>query len=128
MKTENLQDVLAWIKTTDLVEVAYKDGSQGFTLATAESAPQPHYPLPSSRFQPVTSPAVGLFQWSAIGKARKAEEGAEVAEGDTLGVIETSKTQSTPVKAPCAGRVAKVFIDGGSPAEYGQVLLFVEPR
>jgi biotin carboxyl carrier protein len=128
MKTENLKDVLAWLKTTDLVEVQYKSGAEGFSLATAEAPAAQHYPLPASRFQPVTSPAVGLFQFAALGKAKKAEEGAEIAEGDTLGIVETAKGQSTPVKAPCAGRVAKVFIEGGSPAEYGQVLLFLEPR
>lgn len=128
MNTEQLQDVMAWLKTTDLVEVQYKSESGGFTLATAENIPMPQYPIPASRFQPVTSPAVGMFQWSALGKARKAEEGVEVAEGDVLGVVETAKGQGTQVKAPCAGRVAKIFIDGGTPAEYGQVLLFLEPR
>lgn len=128
MKTEKLQEVLSWLKTTDLVEVQYKSGGEGFTLATAEVPAQPHYAIPASRFQAVTSPAVGLFQFQALGKAKKADEGAEVAEGETLGIVETAKGQSTPVKAPCAGRVAKVFIEGGSPAEYGQVLLFLEPR
>jgi len=128
MKTEKLQDVLAWLKTTDLVEVQYKSEGEGFSLATAESAPVPQYPLPQSRFQPVTSPAVGLFQFSALGKAKKAEEGVNVSEGETLGVVETTKGQTTPVTAPCVGRVAKVFIEGGAPAEYGQVLLFLEPR
>jgi acetyl-CoA carboxylase biotin carboxyl carrier protein len=128
MKTEKLQEVLAWLKTTDLVEVQFKSEGEGFTVATAEAAPAPHYPLPASRFQPVTSPAVGLFQFSALGKARKAEEGVDVAEGESLGVVEIAKGKTVPVPAPCAGRVAKVFIEGGSPAEYGQVLLFLEPR
>jgi biotin carboxyl carrier protein len=128
MKTEKLQDVLAWIKTTDLVEVSYKSEGEGFTVATAEAAPVPHYPLPASRFQPVTSPAVGVFQWAPLGKARRAEENAEVAEGDALGLVETAKGKTTPVTAPCAGRVARVFIEGGAPVEYGQALLFLEPR
>ena len=60
MKTEQLQEVMSWLKSTDLVEVQYKSGKDGFTLATAESVPAPSYPIPASRFQPVTSPAVGL--------------------------------------------------------------------
>ncbi len=128
MKTEQLQDVISWIKTTDLVEVSYKAGETGFSFATHESVPEPHYPIPASRFQAVTSPAVGLFQWSALGKARRAEEGVEVNEGDTLGLIEIGRGKSAPVKAPCAGRVARVFIEGGAPTEYGQALLFLEPR
>ena len=128
MTTDQLKDVMAWLKTTDLVEVQYKRGADGFSLASTETPVLPHYPIPASRFQPVASPGVGIFQWSALGKARRAEEGAEVAEGDTLGVIEAAKGQATPVKAPCAGRVAKIFIEGSAPAEYGQVLLFLEPR
>ncbi|MDE2038848.1 MAG: hypothetical protein KGO96_11805 [Elusimicrobia bacterium] len=126
MTSEQLKDVLAWIKTTDLVEVQYKRGGDGFSLSRAEAAPR--YPIPASRFAAVTSPGVGLFQWSALGKARSAEEGREVSEGETLGVIEEAKGQAIPVKAPCAGRVAKIFIEGGAPAEYGQALLFLEPR
>ena len=128
MKTEELKDVMAWLKKTDVVEVSYNRGKEGFSLATNEAQPLPHYPIPAGRFTPVTSPAVGLFQWSALGKSRKAEEGCEVSEGAVLGLIETGKGASTPVLAPCAGRVARVFIDGGNSAEYGQVLLFLEPR
>ena len=128
MKTENLQEVLAWLKTTDLVEVQYKAEGEGFSLATAEAPALPNYPIPQSRFQPVTAPAVGIFQFSALGKARKAEEGVDVAEGETLGLVEVAKGKTAPVTAPCAGRVAKVFVEGAGPVEYGQVLLFVEPR
>ena len=47
---------------------------------------------------------------------------------DLLGQVETAPGKSTPVTAPCAGRVSKVFIEAGAPAEYGQALLFLEPR
>lgn len=128
MKTEQLQDVMSWIKTTDLVEVSFKSGETGFSLATHENVPEPHYPIPASRFQAVTSPAVGVFQFSALGKARRAEEGVEVQEGDTLGQVDGGRGQSTPIKAPRAGRVARVFVESGAPVEYGQALLFLEPR
>ena len=128
MKTSQLQDVLSWIRTTDLVEVAYRDGSAGFSFAVAEPAAPPAYPAPACRFQAVTSPAVGLFRASALGKGRRAEEGSAVAEGAVLGLIDAGAGPQTTVKAPCAGRVAKIFIDDGAPAEYGQVLMFLEPR
>lgn len=128
MRTERLQEVMSWIKTTDLVEVKYQQEGEGFALCTNESQPQPNYPIPQSRFTPVCAPAVGLFQFSEPGRARKIEDGTEVAEGETLGLVELAKGKTEPVKAPCAGRLARVFAESGAPVEYGQVLLFIEPR
>lgn len=128
MNTEELQGVLSWIKTTDLVEISYKNGEKGFTLASAQPQAQPSYPVVASRFVPVIAPAVGLFQWNAPGKARTVEEGREVAEGEALGLVEQARGKSSPVKAPCAGRVARVMVEGGAAVEYGQPLLFLEPR
>lgn len=126
---KDLRDVSDWMKTTDLVEVAWKKGSKGFALAGADS-PSAGFsapPLPASRFLPVSSEGVGVFQWSEPGKARKAEEGVAVAEGEVLGVVVTGAGASKTVKCPVAGRVAKVFIDAGQAVEYGQPLFLVEP-
>ncbi len=128
MKTEELQDVLSWIKTTDLVEVSYKSGEKGFSLSSAQPQAQPSYPAVTSRFTPVVSPAVGLFQWNAPGRARAADEGAEVSEGDVLGLVESAKGKTTPVTAPAPGRVARVMIDAGAAVEYGQPLMFIAAR
>lgn len=126
---KDLRDVSDWMKTTDLVEVAWKKGAKGFSLAapdapsTSLSAP----PLPASRFLPVASEGVGVFQFSEPGKARKAEEGAAVAAGDVLGVVVTGSGAQKAVKAASAGRVAKVFVEAGQAVEYGQPLFLVEP-
>ena len=128
MNTNQLTEVMSWIKTTDLVEVVYDEDGDGFALQTAEALHEPSYPIPASRFLPVVSPSIGIFQFSALGKARRAEEGVEVSEGEVLGQVDSGRGHATPVKAPCAGRVAKVFIEAGAPAEYGQALLFLEPR
>ncbi len=53
--------------------------------------------------------------------------GRQVAEGDLLGLIEGGGAPR-PVKAPCAGVVARVFIEDGAAVEFGQPLLFLEPR
>lgn len=124
MKTEDLTQVMAWIRTTDLVEVGYDRGGDGFALSTAEAAPA--YPAPASKFSAVAAPAIGIFQWSEPGRARPAEEGAPMAEGEQLAVVETAKGKFTPVKAPCAGRLAKVLIEAGSAVEFGQALFFIE--
>ena len=128
MKTDKLQEVISWLKTTDVVELSYKDGAEGFSLSTPESQAQPHYPAPQGRYQPVTAPAVGLFQFGAPGKPRKLNEGAELSEGEEIGRVETAPGKSEAVKSPCAGRVARLFVDAGAAVEYGQPLLFLEPR
>ena len=125
MNTEKIQEVLGWLRGTDLVEVQYRSQGVGFSLSTSEGAPPP-VPAPANRFTPVCSPAVGLFQWSEPGKPRVAEEGRSVEAGQTLGLVETAKDRTTPVKAPTAGRIARVFAEAGAPVEYGQPLFFLE--
>lgn len=127
MGTEQVKDVLDWMRKTDLVEISYRAEGRGFSLSTAENLAQPNYPLPTARFTPVCSPAVGVFQWNAPGRARAAEEGAPVSEGEVLGLIETAPGKTTPVKAPCAGKLARVFAEAGKAAEYGQPLFFIAP-
>ena len=129
MNAPDLKAVADWMKASDLAEVVYKKAGTGFALTAAGahdpatlSAPA----MPSGRFTPVASEGVGVFQWSEPGKARKAEEGARVAEGDVVGVIVSGSGAVKPVKAPSAGRVAKLFVDAGQAVEYGQPLLLLE--
>jgi biotin carboxyl carrier protein len=129
MDTRSLRPVLDWMKATDLVEVSYRKGDRGFALGAAPApAPVPDgAPLPS-RFLPVCAEAVGVFQWSEPGSARKSAEGADVAAGDALGVIVAGSGAARAVKAPCAGRVAKCFADAGQAVEYGRPLFLLEPK
>ena len=126
MNTEEIQEVLSWLKSTDLVEVSYRQGTKGFSLATTET--QNHsYPVPASRFSPVCAPAVGVFQWNEPGRPRQAEEGADIPAGHRLGLVETGKGKFAEVTAPSAGRLARVMVDGGVAVEFGQPLFFLEP-
>jgi biotin carboxyl carrier protein len=125
--TQEISEVLSWLKSTDLVEVSYRNGAKGFSLATAEPGAAQNYPVPSNRFTPVCAPAVGVFQWNEPGRARQAEEGAEVADGQRLGLVETGKGKFSEIKSPSNGRLARVMIDGGAPVDFGQPLFFVEP-
>lgn len=129
MDTDSIRPVLDWMKTTDLVEVVYKKSGAGFALGTADApAAIPAGSMPSARFVPVASESVGVFQWAEPGKARTAEEGVEVAAGDALAVIVSGSGAAKAVRAPCAGRVAKIFADAGEAVEYGRPLFLLEPR
>jgi biotin carboxyl carrier protein len=129
MDTKKISAVLDWMKATDLVEVAFKRGGDGFALTTADApAAISGGAMPASRFVPVASESVGVFQWAEPGKARRAEEGVDVAAGDVLAVVVSGSWAAAPVKAPCAGRVAKCFADAGEAVEYGRPLFLLEPR
>lgn len=129
MNTDMIRPVLDWMKKTDLVEVVYKNGVAGFSLSTTEApAAVPGGSMPASRFVPVASESVGVFQWAEPGKARTAEEGVDVAEGDALCVVVSGSGAARTVKAPCAGRIAKCFADAGQAVEYGRPLFLLEPR
>lgn len=127
MNTSELKDVLSWLKSTDLVEVSFKSNGKGFSLGTAEAAPQIPSAVFPSRYDCVASPAVGIFQSSALGKS-KAEEGVSVGSGDVLGLIDGGGKAKTEVKAAASGRVAKVMVEAGSAVQYGQPLFLIEPR
>ncbi len=131
MDASPLKAVADWMKTADLAEVVYRKNGKGFSL-TALGAHDPAQlcapAMPAGRFIPVASDGVGVFQWNEPGKARKADEGIELAAGDLVGVIVTGSGASKPVFAPQAGRVAKLFIDAGQAVEYGQPLLLLETR
>ncbi len=126
MNTREIEEVLAWLKSTDLVELSYRQGDKGFSLATSEPQAVMNYPAPSNRFAAVCSPAVGVFQWSKPGQPRQTEEGLQVSAGQQLGIVETGKGKFTPVCAAAQGRLARVIIEAGSTVDFGQPLFFIE--
>jgi biotin carboxyl carrier protein len=122
METRELRGVLEWMKTTDLVEVGYKKDGRGFSLSS--ETPIPAGDFPSSRFVPATASAVGIFQWGAPGRPKAAEEGSSVKEGDLLAVV-IGAGEPSPVKAPCSGTVAKVFVEPGDAVDFGRPLFLI---
>ena len=124
MKTAWLQEILAWMRQTDLVEVAWSRGDESVELRL-DSAP-PAAAFKATTLVPVPSPGVGLFRFNEPGKPRGAVEGRTVALGDLLGLLETG---AAPVKvsAPSGGKLTKVLIDEGKPVEYGQLLFLITP-
>lgn len=130
MDAAPIKAVADWMKTADLAEVVYRKDGTGFSLTALGAGDPPTLsaaPMPRGRFSPVASDGVGIFQWSEPGKARKAEEGVELAAGDVIGVIVGSGA-SKPLVAAHGGRVAKIFVEAGDAVEYGQPILLLESR
>ncbi|WP_426958868.1 acetyl-CoA carboxylase biotin carboxyl carrier protein [Muricoccus radiodurans] len=74
----------------------------------------------------VTSPMVGVaYLMPEPGAAPFVTEGARVAQGQTLLLIEAMKTFNQ-IKAPRAGTVTRILIESGTPVEYGEPLMVIE--
>nr|MCS5603355.1 acetyl-CoA carboxylase, biotin carboxyl carrier protein [Paracoccus sp. (in: a-proteobacteria)] len=51
--------------------------------------------------------------------------GQQVAEGETLMIVEAMKTMNH-IPSPRAGTVKRILVDDGSPVEFGAPLMVVE--
>ena len=76
----------------------------------------------------VTSPMVGTFYRSPEPTADPfAEVGAQVAEGQTLCIVEAMKLMNEIV-AEVGGDVVAIFVEDNEPVEFGQHLFAIRPR
>jgi acetyl-CoA carboxylase biotin carboxyl carrier protein len=74
----------------------------------------------------ITSPMVGtLYVAPDPGSPPFVIPGDQVAEGDTLFIIEAMKTMN-PVRATRAGTVKRVLASNETPVEFGEVLAIIE--
>lgn len=81
---------------------------------------------PASHPGAVPSPMVGTAYLSAEpGAAPFVTIGQQVAEGDTLMIVEAMKTMNH-IPAPRAGTVRRIMVEDGTPVEYGTPLMVVE--
>ncbi len=94
---------------------------------TAEAAaPAATNEDPASLPGAVTSPMVGTAYLSAEpGAAPFVQIGQQVAEGETLLIVEAMKTMNH-IPAPRAGTVKRILVDDGNPVEFGAPLMVVE--
>lgn len=126
MDAKTLKDVLEWMRSTDLAEVAWSRGTDGFALASDQTPPPPPGGFPEARVVPVPSPEVGVFRAAKRGKTGAAP-GEAVASGAVLGVIDTGAAQ-VEVKSPAQGKLLAGGAEDGKAVEYGQPLFFISPR
>ena len=124
MQKEEIDEILRWLKTTDLVEVTFKENGKGFTLGSAGGGTTT-VPYPGRHLKAVCSKSIGIFHFNEPGKPRLSEEGSAVTAGSLLGIIE-SLGENVPVTSPGPGRLHKVCVEDGDPVQYGQPLFFIE--
>ena len=127
MDKNELQEVLDWSKTTDLVELEFKLDGKGFSFSKKPKPLTAVCGFPGRNLAAVPCPGVGIFQWNAPGSPRLAVEGKAVAKGDVLGVVEGAGA-SKKVEAPCGGMLQNVCVDAGQTVQYGQPLFFIDRK
>jgi acetyl-CoA carboxylase biotin carboxyl carrier protein len=115
---------------------------QSTMVTMAAPAPVQHYAAPAAA-QPVAAPAAapedpaqhpGAVTSPMVGTVYLASEpgatpfitiGAQVAEGQTVLIIEAMKTMNQ-IPATRSGTVKRILVEDGSPVEYGAPLLIIE--
>ena len=140
-----IRELAALLKETELTEIEVeRDGSR---IRVARSgapvyANVPHHPpahAPHAQLAStaaaapgqahpgtLASPMVGtVYLAPEPGAALFVRVGDQVAEGQTLLIVEAMKTMN-PIHAPTGGRVTRILIEDGQPVEFGQPLLVIE--
>jgi acetyl-CoA carboxylase biotin carboxyl carrier protein len=133
---------------TGLTEIEYAIGDHRIRVArepagSAAPVSNGHPPLPLPGAEPsasveppatngavhpgtVSSPIVGIaYLASEPGTTPFVRVDEVVSEGQTLLIIEAMKVMNQ-IRAPRAGRVARIFIEDAAPVEYGAALILIE--
>jgi acetyl-CoA carboxylase biotin carboxyl carrier protein len=134
---------------TGLSEIEYAVGDQRIHVARHAAAPAPVQSIGAAP-EPVSKPLAGtngtshpgtnghdqpgILKAPLVGIAYLAAEpgqppyvriGDTVTEGQTLLIIEAMKVMNQ-IRAPQAGRVARVYVGDAEPVEYGSALMLIE--
>lgn len=94
--------------------------------AVEPSAPASLPEDPASHPGAVASPMVGtVYLQPEPGAPCFVSIGDQVAEGDTLLIVEAMKTMNH-IPAPRAGTVKRILVEDGAPVEFGSPLMIIE--
>ena len=105
-------------------------GIQEAGLAPATPAPAPAATVtasdPAAHPGAIKAPMVGVaYLAPEPGAAPFVGPGETVAQGQTVLIIEAMKVMNQ-IRAPRAGRVARILVADAEPVEYGTVLMLIE--
>ena len=133
------------LEETGLGEIEYADGDRRIRVTGRAAAAPAAAAAPSPAAAPrkeappvaadvpeaatedaVVAPMVGTVYVSPEpGALPFVQPGDTVAAGDTLLLIEAMKTFN-PIRAPRAGRVARILVSDAAPVEFGEALIVLE--
>ncbi|NDV88635.1 acetyl-CoA carboxylase biotin carboxyl carrier protein [Aurantimonas aggregata] len=141
-----VRELATILNDTDLTEIEIERGSVRVRVSRQKDYPQPmqymqapqpmqqalapaSQPAPAAPTGPepgtVPSPMVGtVYLASAPGAKNFIEVGQQVAEGETVLIIEAMKTMNQ-IPAPRAGRITRICVENAQPVEYGEALVVI---
>ena len=145
---EVIRALAGLLSETGLTEIEYAVGDHRIRVArepagNAAPASNGHAALPIPAIEPsapaevpatngavhpgtVSSPIVGIAYLAAEpGSPPFVRVDEVVSEGQTLMIIEAMKVMNQ-IRAPRAGRVARIFVEDAEPVEYGAALMLIE--
>ena len=139
--SDQIRELAKLLEETGLAEVEVTEGDRSIRVvrngvaATAvpmapAPAPAAAAPAPAANDEShpgaVTSPMVGTIYLAASpGAAPFVKAGSQVAQGDTLLIVEAMKVMN-PIPAPRTGTVKSILVDDGQPVEFDEPLLILE--
>ncbi len=142
LEAEWIRELAGILKETGLTEieierddtrlrVSRQGGVAALAPAPTAAAPQPAAApaapaAPAAHPGAVKSPMVGTaYLAPSPGAEPFVREGTEVAEGQTVMIVEAMKTMN-PIVAPRSGKVAKILVSDAQPVEFDEPLLIIE--
>jgi acetyl-CoA carboxylase biotin carboxyl carrier protein len=139
-----IRELAALLDETGLTEIEWEEGGQRIRVTRAAAQVMAYTQQPaaapvaasitaapvsndlSKHPGAVTSPMVGTAYITPEPGAKPfVQLGDTVKEGQILLIIEAMKTMN-PIPATRAGRITQILISGGTPVEFGEVLMVIE--
>jgi acetyl-CoA carboxylase biotin carboxyl carrier protein len=136
MNPDFIEALIGIMQRTGLAEIELEDGGLRLRLSAASSGAVTAMPVPDKSAEPAETPDTPLilrapmagtfYRAPSPGAAPFVTEGAEVADGQTLALMEAMKMLS-PVEAAGAVRILKIHVENATLVARGDPLFTLEP-
>jgi acetyl-CoA carboxylase biotin carboxyl carrier protein len=139
-----VRTLAALLAETGLTEVEYAVGDRRIRVARTAAAvaapPAGTMPATAGSAEPLAAPEPaigdhpGAIKAPMVGTVYLAQQpetppfvklGETIAQGQVLLIVEAMKVMNQ-IRAPRAGRLARILVEDGAPVEYGEVMMVLE--